>query len=83
MPRRRRVHGIRPARRRARSSQGEQKEQAERACIETGLEALRILADMDEQVRAAGAVHWRPSLWSVRHGTLEGTHAATGDVRRR
>ena len=43
--------------------QGEQKEQAESACIETGLEALRLLADMDDAVRAEGALHWRPSLW--------------------
>ena len=43
--------------------QGEQKERAEQACIETGLEALRLLADMDDAVRAAQAVHWRPSLW--------------------
>jgi hypothetical protein len=43
--------------------QGEQKERAEAACIETGLEALRLLAVMDEAVTAAGAVHWRPSLW--------------------
>jgi uridine phosphorylase len=43
--------------------QGEQKERAEAACIETGLEALRLLAMMDEAVTAAGAVHWRPSLW--------------------
>lgn len=42
---------------------GEQKERAERACIDVGLEALRILADMDSRVKAAGAVHWRPSLW--------------------
>jgi uridine phosphorylase len=43
--------------------QGAQKEQAESACIETGLEALRLLAEMDEAVQAQGAVHWRPSLW--------------------
>ena len=43
--------------------QGEQKDRAEAACIETGLEALSLLADMDEAVTAAGAVHWRPSLW--------------------
>jgi uridine phosphorylase len=43
---------------------GEQKEQAEAACIETGLEALCLLADIDEQKRAAGADHWRPSLWA-------------------
>ena len=44
--------------------QGEQKEQAEAACIETGLEALRLLAAMDEAIRAARALHWRPSLWT-------------------
>ncbi len=43
--------------------QGAQKERAESACIETGLEALRLLAEMDEAVQAQGAVHWRPSLW--------------------
>lgn len=46
--------------------QGEQKERAERACIDVGLEALRILADMDSQATKAGAVHWRPSLWPAR-----------------
>jgi uridine phosphorylase len=44
--------------------QGEQKERAEAACIDTGLEALSLLADMDEAVHAEGALHWRPSLWS-------------------
>ena len=43
--------------------QGAQKEQAESACIDTGLEALRLLAEMDDATRAVGAVHWRPSLW--------------------
>ena len=43
--------------------QGEAKDRAEKACIETGLEALRLLAEMDEATRAAGAAHWRPSLW--------------------
>ena len=42
--------------------QGEQKERAELACIETGLEALSLLADMDSATHAAGAVRWRPSL---------------------
>jgi hypothetical protein len=42
---------------------GEQKERAEAACIDTGLEALRLLADMDEATDAAGERHWRPSLW--------------------
>lgn len=44
--------------------QGEQKERAEAACIETGLEALRLLAEMDDAVRADQAMHWRPSLWA-------------------
>jgi uridine phosphorylase len=44
--------------------QGDQKERAEAACIETGLAALGILAEMEEQTRAAGAAYWRPSLWS-------------------
>jgi uridine phosphorylase len=43
--------------------QGAQKDQAESACIDTGLEALRLLGEMDDATRAAGAVHWRPSLW--------------------
>jgi uridine phosphorylase len=38
--------------------------QADAACIETGLEALCILADMEEATRAAHAAHWRPSLWA-------------------
>jgi len=43
---------------------GEAKERAEAACVETGLEGLRILAQLDRQKRAAGAERWRPSLWS-------------------
>ena len=43
--------------------QGEQRERAEAACIDTGLEALSLLAEMDEAVHAQGALHWRPSLW--------------------
>jgi uridine phosphorylase len=41
----------------------DQRRNGEKACIETGLEALRLLADMDEAVRKSGSVHWRPSLW--------------------
>jgi len=44
--------------------QGEQMDRAEAACIDTGLEALGLLAEMDEAVTAAGARHWRPSLWA-------------------
>ena len=44
--------------------EGEAKDAAEAACVETGLEALLILADMDRQKRAAGTDRWRPSLWN-------------------
>ncbi|HTS14784.1 MAG TPA: nucleoside phosphorylase [Candidatus Sulfotelmatobacter sp.] len=44
--------------------QGAAQEQAETACVETGLEALSILAEMDDATRAAGAATWRPSLWA-------------------
>jgi uridine phosphorylase len=46
--------------------EGEQKERAEAACIDTGLEALRLLAEMDDAVRSDHALHWRPSLWVPR-----------------
>jgi uridine phosphorylase len=39
---------------------------AEADCAAVGLEALRILADMDDAVQAAGAVAWRPGLWGSR-----------------
>ena len=42
---------------------GEARDAAESACVETGLEALRILAEMDRQKLAAAAERWRPSLW--------------------
>jgi uridine phosphorylase len=44
--------------------QGAAKERAESACIETGLEALCLMAEMDEAMHAAGAAYWRPSLWA-------------------
>ena len=43
---------------------GEAKERAEAACVETGLEGLRILAEMDRQKLEAATDRWRPSLWS-------------------
>lgn len=43
--------------------EGDRMERAEAACVETGLESLLILADMDRQVRDAAADRWRPSLW--------------------
>ena len=42
---------------------GATKDAAEAACVETGLESLRILADMDRQKRRAEVERWRPSLW--------------------
>jgi uridine phosphorylase len=42
--------------------QGEIKDRAEAACVETGLEAIAILAEMDDVKRAAGADRWRPTL---------------------
>jgi uridine phosphorylase len=42
---------------------GEAKERAEAACVETGLEGLRILAEMDRQKLDAKTDRWRPSLW--------------------
>lgn len=42
---------------------------AEQACIETGMLALRILAEMDTRTAAAGARNWRPSLWPTMMAT--------------
>jgi uridine phosphorylase len=44
---------------------GEDKDAAEAACIDTGLESLVVLAEMDERKRAASTDHWRPSLWAT------------------
>ena len=44
--------------------EGEAKDAAEAACVETGLEGLLILAEMDRQKRLAGTERWRPSLWN-------------------
>jgi uridine phosphorylase len=42
---------------------GAAKDAAEAACVETGLESLQILAEMDRQKRDAVTDSWRPSLW--------------------
>jgi uridine phosphorylase len=42
---------------------GNIQEEAEAASVETGLEGLLILAEMDRQKRDAGTDRWRPSLW--------------------
>jgi uridine phosphorylase len=39
------------------------KDAAEAACVETGLECLLVLADMDRQKREARTDRWRPSIW--------------------
>jgi uridine phosphorylase len=45
---------------------GEVKDRAEAAAVETGLESLTILAELDRQKSKAGAARWRPSLWAPR-----------------
>jgi len=42
--------------------EGDAKDAAEAACVETGLESLLILADMDRRTREAATDRWRPSL---------------------
>ena len=44
--------------------EGDVKDQAEAAAVETGLESLLILAELDRQKSSAGAARWRPSLWA-------------------
>ncbi len=44
---------------------GTARDAAEAACVETGLEGLMILADMDRQKRLAATDRWRPSLWET------------------
>jgi len=43
---------------------GATKDAAEAACVDTGLEGLIVLAEMDAQKRAASTDRWRPSLWT-------------------
>jgi uridine phosphorylase len=43
---------------------GEQKVRAEADLIDTGLEALHVLAEMDAQRARSGEKHWRPSHWT-------------------
>ena len=53
---------------------GDLKNEAEAACVDTGLESLAILAEMDRQKRTAGTDRWRPSLWD--HATQATTRQA-------
>ncbi len=48
---------------------GEEKDAAEAGVIETGLEALHVLAEMDAQRVRSGEVHWRPSHWAPEMAT--------------
>ncbi len=48
---------------------GEQRQAAEDGVIETGLEALHVLAEMDAQRAASGDLHWRPSHWAANVAT--------------
>jgi uridine phosphorylase len=41
---------------------GDARDAAEAACVETGLEGLRILAEIDRRKREAATERWRPSL---------------------
>ena len=59
--------------------EGEQKERAEAACIDTGLEALRLLAEMDNAVRAAGA--GRGQAGDARAFVFDGTAFAEVPLR--
>ena len=43
---------------------GARRDAAEAGLVETGLEALRVLAEMDSQREQAREMHWRPSLWA-------------------
>jgi uridine phosphorylase len=44
--------------------EGDAQDAAEAACVETGLESLAILAEIDRQKQMAGTDRWRPSIWS-------------------
>lgn len=45
-------------------AEGDVRTRAEAAVVETGLESLLVLAEMDRQKQTAGAARWRPSLWT-------------------
>ncbi len=45
--------------------EGAAKDAAEAACVDTGLEGLIVLAEMDAQKRTASTDRWRPSLWTT------------------
>jgi uridine phosphorylase len=45
-------------------AEGDIRNKAEAAVVETGLESLLVLAELDRQKQSAGAARWRPSLWA-------------------
>jgi uridine phosphorylase len=45
-------------------AEGDVRTRAEAAVVETGLESLLVLAELDRQKAMAGAARWRPSLWA-------------------
>ncbi len=45
-------------------AEGDIRDEAEAAVVETGLESLLVLAELDRQKQSAGAARWRPSLWA-------------------
>lgn len=45
-------------------AEGDVRTRAEAAVVETGLESLLVLAELDRQKTKAGAARWRPSLWA-------------------
>jgi uridine phosphorylase len=47
-----------------RFASAEERHRAEGGLIATGLEALHVLAAMDEQRARSGERHWRPSHWT-------------------
>ena len=47
----------------------DQKQAAEAGLIDTGLEALHVLAEMDEHQARSGELHWRPSHWAQKVAT--------------
>jgi hypothetical protein len=48
---------------------GDQKARAEAGLIDTGLEALHVLAEMDTLQARSGEKHWRPSHWTPEMST--------------
>jgi uridine phosphorylase len=48
---------------------GDEKDRAEAALVEVGLEALHVLAAMDEQTARTDELHWRPSQWTAEMAT--------------